>query len=72
MIDTVRHRGTPSEPWAKPGEYGVITRTDTDRLRITPGYHGSPSLAHVSWADGTYHTWERLCDLQPAGKKRGQ
>lgn len=72
MNDKVRHRGTPAEPWAKPGEHGVITRTATDGLRITPSGNGAPAMAHVSWSDGEYTTWERLCDLTrlSEGKRR--
>lgn len=70
MNERVRHRGTPAEPYATPGAYGMVTRTDHDRPRITPAYRNIPAMAFVSWQDGEYATWERLADLIPASKPR--
>lgn len=71
-MERVKHKGTPAEPYATPGMYGVVTRTDNDRPRITPAYRGSPALAHIAWGEGsdTFHTWERIADLIPLGKPR--
>lgn len=68
--DRVKHRGTPAEPFAQPGAYGRVTRTDPSdeksRLRITPADRGIPAMAHVMWGEGEgeFPTWERLKDLQ--------
>jgi hypothetical protein len=73
MSDKVKHKRTPAEPWAKPNEQGTITRTYPDGpLRITPAGNGAPAMAHVSWNDGSFSTWERLCDLTrlSEGKRR--
>lgn len=71
MNERVKHRGTPAEPFAQPGAYGLITRTHPDGpLRITPAYRNIPAMAFVSWQDGEYATWERLADLIPASKPR--
>lgn len=74
--DRVKHRGKPAEPFAQAGAQGRITRTAEDgRLRITPAYRGSPAMAHCEWeheVHGTFHTWERLQDLQVLGKPRKQ
>ena len=69
--EKVRHRTTPSEPYAAPHEHGRITRTKEDgSLRITPAARNIPAQAYVSWRDGEYATWEKLSDLQPVkGRK---
>ena len=72
--DRVKHRGKPAEPFAQAGAQGRITRTAEDgRLRITPGRRGLPGMAFVEWeheVHGTFHTWERVADLQFLGKSR--
>lgn len=71
LLDRVRHRSTPAEPWGKPGECGTIARTAEDNLRITPAGNGIPAQAYVQWdADPSYQTWERLADLTRLGGRR--
>lgn len=72
ITERVRHKNRPAEPWGKPSQQGVITKTKTDgRLRIAPGKNGVPAVAHCEWEDpvvGVFTTWERVCDLVPLGK----
>lgn len=72
MIDKVRHRGKPAEPFAPVGAFGHITRTREDGpLRITPAANGIPAQAYVQWGAGdqAFYTWERLSDLMQVGKR---
>lgn len=66
----VRHRSKPAEPFAQFNATGVICRTNTDTLRITPQWKNIPAQAFVSWNDGDYFTWERLADLIEVGKPK--
>lgn len=52
-----RHKGTPAEPYGRPGQYGVIRR-------ITPAARGIPATAFVIWEN--FSTWEKLGNLLPA------
>lgn len=62
VVDKVRHRTRPSEPFGQSGAYGKITRThDEGPLRVTPAARGIPAQAYVDWGD--FCTWERLNDL---------
>lgn len=67
ITEKVRHRGTPAEPWGRPGAHGRIVRTREDGpLRVTPAARGIPAQAYVEWPmgeDESFFTWERLADL---------
>lgn len=73
--DRVKHLGTPAEPFATPGMYGVIAPVnpadEKSRLHITPASRGIPAQAYVQWGDGkdAFFTWERLTDLSFIKKK---
>lgn len=66
----VKHLGTPAEPFAQPGMFGVIEpinpSDEKSRPHITPATRGIPAQAYVAWGEGndTFHTWERLSTLQ--------
>lgn len=63
--DKVRHKSTPSEPWATEHAYGTITSTPEGHLRVTPAARGIPAMAFVKWGEegNEFYTWERFNDL---------
>ena len=58
LVDRCRHKGTPAEPFAAQGMYGVVNR-------IAPAGKGIPAMAHCTWGEDAdaFSTWEALADI---------